>query len=186
MWMNDENFAFTYESELNERLFSLANYFGNGDSMDIATAGFSGTEHPFVAQCENCNACIHDFDESDCLITLHKLISPECSFVKHIKLKENFMQDVDYKDLIDRCKICCVSCKNNPFHCWPEPVFPENPPPAPAGPSPAEAPSHHCPSLASADSPPQELAKSTGLCDVAILGNSSPKTLRSSSKSSVS
>jgi hypothetical protein len=61
MSWDDEN----YESELCERLVSLENYFGDDDIMDIALAGFSGTENPFVAQCENCNACIHDFDEAD-------------------------------------------------------------------------------------------------------------------------
>lgn len=54
------------------------------------------------------------------------MISDDCPFVKNVKLKENYLQDVDFKELLDRCKLSCVRCKNNPVHCWPEPVPAEN------------------------------------------------------------
>lgn len=91
--------------------------------MDIASAGFSATENPLVVFCEECRAHAHDLDESDDLLALHKMISPNCSFVKKYKLKvENFIFDVDLKELFYRCKVCCLNCAINPYHCWPETV----------------------------------------------------------------
>jgi Inhibitor of Apoptosis domain len=177
MSWDDEN----YESELYARLVSLENYFGDGDVMDIALAGFSGTENPFVVQCENCNACIHEIDEADCLFTLHKLISPDCYLVKHVKLTDNFKNDVDYIDLLDRCKLCCVRCKYNMFHCWPEPASlpPSGPPSSPVAPPTP----HDSSSVGRADSSSQELAASTESCSVLPLAFRRTQPLRSAKKS---
>jgi Inhibitor of Apoptosis domain len=162
---SQEDFSFTYESEFEERLISLLeNYFGDGEIVDIADAGFSGTDHPLVVQCEICNACIHDFDEADNLIVLHRMISDDCPFVKNVKLKENYLQDVDLKELLDRCKLCCVRCKNNPVHCWPEPVSVEN-----VELPPAEAAFQDCPTLVHGRPQPGELAERAVLHSLAPL-----------------
>lgn len=123
MWGDDED-IYSYECEFEERLFSLANYFGKGDIMDIASAGFSATENPLVVYCAECMAFAHDFDESDNLFALHKMISPQCSLIKKYKLRvDNFMDDVDLAELYERCKVCCVRCAINPVHCWPETAY---------------------------------------------------------------
>lgn len=91
-----------YEANLLSRALSFANYTGDNE-YELAIAGWSGTDHGNIIMCENCLAYAKDVEISDNAILLHKIISPDCEFVREVKLSDEIINDVDTQEMISRC-----------------------------------------------------------------------------------
>ena len=92
------------ESDLMFRVLSFANYTGDNE-YELALAGWSGTDHENIIFCDNCYAQAMDTYGADNVLHLHKLISPDCDFVKYVAITDDIRNDVDTKEMLSRCRI---------------------------------------------------------------------------------
>jgi len=93
-----------YEADFMFRVFTFANYTGDNE-YELALAGWSGTDHETLIFCENCRVSARDTYGGDNALHLHKLLSPDCEFVKDVVITDEIRNDVDTVEMLSRCRI---------------------------------------------------------------------------------
>jgi len=91
-----------YTEEIFDRMESLTNYIGDQSTFELAISGWSGTgRSDGIVFCDHCYVYAHRIDGYDDCLLLHKVLSPECYFVKDIKM--NIDPD-EAEEMTMRCK----------------------------------------------------------------------------------
>jgi Inhibitor of Apoptosis domain len=94
-----------YAADLADRLCSFEKYSGE-NHMQLAKAGFCGTNRGNIVFCRECLLYAQDVEESDDAMLIHKICSPDCDFTKHWeKVSQSDQENEDTIEMIDRCRM---------------------------------------------------------------------------------
>lgn len=88
-----------FATELKYRLDTLK-YCEDIDFLSVALAFFTGTRFKNILICDECYLQIFQFNPCDNLLRLHKIVNPECVYLKDLPLPTI---DFDDEEMLERC-----------------------------------------------------------------------------------